>query len=159
MSTLGAERSSSSLLGGGYSRSSYKQLPAATFLTHIPTLPRAVRVDCGQSCAKEFLTRSPHAAAERGHGDFSSASGSSAYLGGGLSAAESSSVGGPNLSSKSLRSLSSLGLPEVLSGALSLNINQLNNHDHHRFPGAAHGMIHLSPNKHHAAAFSLMSTM
>lgn len=121
MSSLSAERSSTLLLGSNSNSKTKlhyggsKTLPAATFLTHIPTLPRAVRVDCGQSCGKQFLTRvSPH---ER-HNQVKEPTASSLLSG-------DSAV---HLSSQSLKSLSSLGLPEVLSGALSMNINQLNKH-------------------------------
>ncbi|QDZ23272.1 hypothetical protein HOP50_10g58100 [Chloropicon primus] len=145
MASLGGERSSSSMLTSGNSRStSFKQLPSATFLTHIPTLPRAVRVDCGQSCAKDFLTRSPSSVAR---------SPTAAFLGGGDSAV--------NLSSKSLKSLSSFGLPEVLSGALSLNINQLNNYQQQQQRTAAaqqHHYMHAPTTARHQG-FSMMSTM
>ena len=161
MSSLPAQRSSSlsvfdsnsssrARLGMGVGASSYKQLPAATFLTHIPKVPRAVRVECGQASAKEFLTKSPLGQSKDPRHMTSKAESSS----GGMSNLHSSSTSFVNLSSKSLKSLSSLELPEVLSGALSLNINQLHNY---QIPHAYHHHVASSTNnKQHSLSLMTM---
>ena len=154
-SLTASEHSSASALGarGGSRTFAHRlQLPAATFLTHIPTLPRAVRVDCGQSCAKEFLTRSPLGSG-RHHHHPAVAPWQSAPSGEASSATTAATA---NLSSKSLESLSRANLPEVLSGALSLNINQLNSRHYvaSHAVGAGNGASSMK-NLH----LSLMSTL
>ncbi len=116
-SSLAAERSQGSLAaqasshsGGSRLFSRSNQLPAATFLTHIPSLPRAVRVDCGQSSAKKFLTRTNSAERQQAHFRAKKAAMLSPYSSSHhLSSGESSSA--VNLSSKSLKSMSALGKP------------------------------------------------
>ena len=147
MSSLPAQRSSGSVglassNSSSYARlmhSTYKQLPNATFLTHIPKVPRALRVDCGQTCAKQFLTKSPPS--ERLHqtrGKFSSTHSLPSYN------AHRSNVNGSeqnsnlrssstavsfiNFSSNSLKSLSNLGkLLNPTPHSMQLNSERNNN--------------------------------
>ena len=96
------------------------RFPSATFLTRIPSLPPAIRVDCGQVSAKEFLRRQEERAPSAPIGTKKSR----IVRGGhGEIRGEIRRVHEPihNASEGvSLGSFSSFGLPEVLNSALSI---------------------------------------